>query len=153
MSEQEREQQAAAGETVEAGGDLLGSIIEGTQLAPDTGTRDALAKVIGVIVGKPGTRIHQSVANELIAELDPRMSAQLDEILHNAEFQKIESAWRGLKLLVDRGRLDAGDEADVVRVVRNVGEGEQRAARVGLRRHLDRELINRNAAHRRLVQE
>jgi DNA-binding CsgD family transcriptional regulator len=43
MSEQEREHQAAAGETVEAGGDLLGSIIEGTQLAPDTGTRDALS--------------------------------------------------------------------------------------------------------------
>ncbi len=102
MSEQEREKQSAAGETVEAGGDLLGSIIEGTQLAPDTGTRDALAKVIGVIVGHPGTRIHQSVANDLIAELDQRMSAQIDEIIHHAEFQKIESAWRSLKLLVDR---------------------------------------------------
>lgn len=102
MAEQEKEHQAAAGETVEAGGDLLGSIIEGTQLSPDTGTRDALAKVIGVIVGRPGTRIHQSVANDLIAELDQRLSQQLDEILHHPDYQKIESAWRGLKLLVDR---------------------------------------------------
>src|SRR5215831_3049417 len=102
MAEQEREHQAGAGETVEAGGSLLEGIIEGTQLQPDAGTRSALAKVVEVIVGHPGTRIHQSVANELIADLDQRMSTQLDEILHNPEFQKMESAWRGLKLLVDR---------------------------------------------------
>ena len=29
-------------------------------------------------------------------------SLQIDEILHHAEVQKLESAWRGLKLLVDR---------------------------------------------------
>ena len=102
MAEQEREQQSGAGETVEAGGSLLEGIIEGTQLQPDAGTRSALAKVVEVIVGHPGTRIHQSVANELIADLDKRMSEQLDEILHNPELQKMESAWRGLKLLVDR---------------------------------------------------
>ncbi len=30
------------------------------------------------------------------------MSAQLDEILHHPTFQRLESAWRGLKFLVDR---------------------------------------------------
>jgi type VI secretion system protein ImpC len=101
MAEQEKQEQAAGGETVEAGG-LLEGIIEGTQLAPDAGTRTAIAKVIEAIVGHPGTRVHQSVANDLIADLDKRMSAQLDEILHHADLQKVESAWRGLKLLVDR---------------------------------------------------
>ena len=87
MAEQEREQQSGAGETVEAGGSLLEGIIEGTQLQPDAGTRSALAKVVEVIVGHPGTRIHQSVANELIADLDKRMSTQLHEILHHPDFQ------------------------------------------------------------------
>jgi type VI secretion system protein ImpC len=31
-----------------------------------------------------------------------KLSRQIDEILHNPGFQKLESAWRGLKFLVDR---------------------------------------------------
>jgi type VI secretion system protein ImpC len=38
----------------------------------------------------------------MIAELDAKLSAQLDEVLHNEAFQKIESAWTGLKYLVDK---------------------------------------------------
>ena len=37
-----------------------------------------------------------------IAEIDRKLSAQLDEILHHPKIQKLESAWRGLKLVVDR---------------------------------------------------
>jgi len=37
-----------------------------------------------------------------IAQLDDRISKQLDAVLHDPTFQKIESAWRGLKFLVDR---------------------------------------------------
>jgi type VI secretion system protein ImpC len=37
-----------------------------------------------------------------IVEIDRKLTAQLDEILHHPEFLKLESAWRGLKFLVDR---------------------------------------------------
>src|SRR5712691_10369660 len=38
----------------------------------------------------------------MIAEIDEKLGAQMDEILHHETFQQTESAWRGLKLLVDR---------------------------------------------------
>ncbi len=38
--------------------------------------------------------------NERIAELDEQISAQLDEVLHNPDFQKLEASWRGLHYLV-----------------------------------------------------
>jgi type VI secretion system protein ImpC len=46
--------------------------------------------------------IRQAIVNEMIAELDKKMSAQVDAVLHHPQVQKLESAWRGLKMLVDR---------------------------------------------------
>src|SRR5687767_12441236 len=40
-----------------------------------------------------GTDVIMSIES-MIAELDKRMSAQLNAILHHADFQQIESAWR-----------------------------------------------------------
>jgi type VI secretion system protein ImpC len=47
-------------------------------------------------------RIDKHAIDALIADIDRRLSAQLDEILHHADLQRLESAWRGVKLLVDR---------------------------------------------------
>src|SRR5450631_1366991 len=35
-----------------------------------------------------------------IGEIDQKLSAQLNEIMHHTEFQKLESTWRGLHYLV-----------------------------------------------------
>src|ERR1700684_2260010 len=37
-----------------------------------------------------------------IAQVDHLISIQLNEILHHPNFQKLESAWRGLKYLLDQ---------------------------------------------------
>src|ERR1700759_4402677 len=42
----------------------------------------------------------------LIGELDRMLSAQVNEILHNAQFQQLESAWRGLHFLVSRSEIN-----------------------------------------------
>ncbi|SEL35928.1 type VI secretion system protein ImpC [Roseateles sp. YR242] len=42
----------------------------------------------------------------MIAELDKKLSEQLNTILHNAEFQQLESAWRGLHYLVSNTETD-----------------------------------------------
>lgn len=47
-------------------------------------------------------KIDKVVLDHHIAEIDRKISAQLDEILHDPAFQRMESAWRGLKFLVDR---------------------------------------------------
>lgn len=38
--------------------------------------------------------------NATIAEIDKKLSAQINEILHHADFQQMEGTWRGLKHLV-----------------------------------------------------
>jgi type VI secretion system protein ImpC len=47
-------------------------------------------------------RLDKSLIDRHMAELDLRISQQLDAIMHHETFQQIESAWRGLKFLVDR---------------------------------------------------
>src|SRR6188768_1602595 len=42
----------------------------------------------------------------MIGELDRMLSAQINEILHDEEFQKVESAWRGLHFLVSRSEIN-----------------------------------------------
>ena len=55
-----------------------------------------------------------------IAQLDALISAQLNEIIHAPEFQKLEGAWRGLQYLVDQ----TPDSADVKIKVMNVSKRE-----------------------------
>ncbi|MDP9033572.1 MAG: type VI secretion system contractile sheath large subunit [Myxococcota bacterium] len=43
----------------------------------------------------------------LIAELDAKLTAQVNEILHHEEFQKLEGAWRGLHHLVNNSETDS----------------------------------------------
>jgi type VI secretion system protein ImpC len=45
--------------------------------------------------------------DEMIARLDEKLSAQMNEILHAPEFQQIESAWRGLHYLVYNSETDS----------------------------------------------
>ncbi len=124
MTEQEREQQA--GGTVEAGESILDQIVATTKVSPKDESfaiaKRGLEAFIKELVRpeQAGARVHQSVVNELIAQLDQRMSAQLDEILHHKELQKIESAWRGLKLLVDRTDFRENNKIELI----NVSKGD-----------------------------
>ena len=57
---------------------------------------------------------------EMIARLDEKLSAQMNEILHAPEFQQLESAWRGLHYLVYNSETDATLKIHVL----NVGKME-----------------------------
>lgn len=64
----------------------------------------ALAFFVESVVesGQVIDKIDKTVLDHHIAEIDRKLSAQLDEILHHPQFQKTETAWRSLKFLVDR---------------------------------------------------
>ncbi|QAU23559.1 type VI secretion system contractile sheath large subunit [Dyella sp. M7H15-1] len=47
-------------------------------------------------------RLDKSLLDFHIGQLDAQISEQLDAIMHHETIQQIESAWRGLKFLVDR---------------------------------------------------
>ncbi len=55
----------------------------------------------------------------MIAELDKRMSQQINAILHHADFQQIESAWRGLHHLVNNTETDEMLKIRVMNVSKN----------------------------------
>mgnify|MGYP000257925590 CR=1 FL=1 len=107
MADPEQEKQAQAGETVHADS-LLDEIISKTKMKPEDESYAVAKRGLQAFMrelvqpGGEGKRVHQSVVNEIIAQLDTKLSAQIDEVLHHPQVQKMESAWRGLKLLVDR---------------------------------------------------
>lgn len=51
----------------------------------------------GITISKDAYRTIQA----LIAEIDKKISIQINEIIHHEEFQRLESAWRGLFYLVN----------------------------------------------------
>jgi len=58
--------------------------------------------------------------DSMISRLDEQLSVQLNEIIHAPEFQKLESAWRGLNYLVFNSETDTSLKIRVM----NVGKDE-----------------------------
>ena len=44
--------------------------------------------------------------NAMVAEIDRKLSEQINQIMHHADFQQLESAWRGLHYLVSNSETD-----------------------------------------------
>lgn len=101
--------QGAPETTTEAAeGSLLEEILAETKLTPsddgyDVAKRGVQAFIAELLTPKHAQeRIDKALVDQMIAEIDARLSAQVDEILHAAEYQALESAWRGLKFVIDR---------------------------------------------------
>jgi type VI secretion system protein ImpC len=98
--------QAAATTTTEQAG-FLDQIIKATKPRSDTQIETA-KRTMQEFVGKllePGAVVSKDVEKTInfwIAEIDKKISAQLNEIMHTEEFQKLEASWRGLFYLVDK---------------------------------------------------
>ena len=52
--------------------------------------------------GQEVEKVDKALLDSLISQVDRKISAQLDAVLHHPDFQKLEASWRGLKFLVDR---------------------------------------------------
>jgi type VI secretion system protein ImpC len=98
--------QASSVETTESLG-LLDQLIDAAR--PDdqvarARTKDAFTQFLDQVV-KPGQVVSKNVDANIkswINEIDKKLSAQLNEIMHNPDFQKLESTWRGLNYLVSQ---------------------------------------------------
>ena len=97
---------AAAAQTTS--GSLIEDILSETKISPKDEAYEVARKGVQAFIAdllapqKAVERVDKSLVDGMIAEVDRRISRQLDEILHHPEFQKLESAWRGLKFLIDR---------------------------------------------------
>ncbi|MEW5725162.1 MAG: type VI secretion system contractile sheath large subunit, partial [Thermodesulfobacteriota bacterium] len=108
MADEEKQQAQAPAQAAEAEVSLLDEIVQATRLQPQdeaySMTRAGVQAFIDEML-KPeraGQKAQAAVADEMIANIDQKLSAQLSAILHNEEVQKLESSWRSLKFLVDR---------------------------------------------------
>ena len=61
-------------------------------------------------------KVDKNIVDFYIAEFDHRLSQQLDAILHQQDFQRLESSWRGLKFLVDRTDFRRNCRIEVLQV-------------------------------------
>jgi len=90
------------------GESLLDEILAETKMAPgDEGYEVAKQGVQAFIAElvrpqREGEKVDKALVDAMIAEIDQKLSVQIDEIIHHSEFQKMESAWRGLKFVIDR---------------------------------------------------
>ncbi len=97
----------AGAQTLE-GESLLDEILAETKMSPgDEGYEVAKAGVQAFIAElvqpkREGEKVDKALVDAMIAEIDHKLSRQIDEIVHNDAFQKLESAWRGLKFTIDR---------------------------------------------------
>ncbi len=89
-------------------GSLLEQILSETKIAPTDEAygvaRQGVEAFIAELV-KPQhaeEKVDKAIVDQMIAELDARLSKQVDAIVHHEDFQKLESAWRGLKFVVDQ---------------------------------------------------
>jgi type VI secretion system protein ImpC len=107
MGDSEQAQAQAAQEAEVAEGSLLASILEETDVKKTD--QDAYAQasagmkaLLAELLPKPGAKADKAAIDMMISMLDGKLSGQIDEILHNEQFQRLESAWRGLRLVVER---------------------------------------------------
>ena len=108
MSDELKDQTGpATATTVEAEGSALDRILGGTTWVADD--KPAVLEIMDVYIQqiaqtKEGAlpKIDKALFESRIAYLDDLLSKQLDLIIHNEQFQKVESAWRSLDFLVNR---------------------------------------------------
>jgi type VI secretion system protein ImpC len=107
MAELEKVQGAAVGgETAERS--LLDQIVEEGKIARDPAGRERGKNLVREFVAQvlegsmTVSKDAEAMINARIAQIDHLLSIQLNEILHNETFQKLEASWRGLRYLLDQ---------------------------------------------------
>ena len=106
--EREREKPVSVEEKTAEAPSLLDDIVTATRLKPKDEGYSLAKKGVEALVsqlvepGRKVDKVSKALVDEMIAEIDQKLSLQVDAVLHHEELQKLESAWRGLKYLVDK---------------------------------------------------
>ncbi len=122
MSDEQAAQQTQAqpAAATAAPDSLLDDIIQATNIKPSDeyySTAKAGIQAFLEEMLKPersGDKISAAAIDQMIAEIDKKLSNQMNEVLHNRDFQKLESAWRSLKYLVDHTDFRENIKIDIM---------------------------------------
>ncbi len=106
MAKQKETAAEAQVEEQEQEGGLLDQILTDGRMARDefqtARAKDMIGEFVGQVMSGELTMSQNMDAtiNARVAEIDRLLSSQMNEIMHHAEFQKLEGSWRGLHHLV-----------------------------------------------------
>jgi type VI secretion system protein ImpC len=95
-------------QTVSTEENLLDAIVSQTNLSSEDDTYGVVKDGVGALIqellktSNKDEKVNKSVVDRMISEIDRKISAQMDEILHHEKFQELESKWRGLYMLVEK---------------------------------------------------
>jgi len=108
-----------------AEGSLLEEILQQTKLKPSDEGYEIARKGVEAFIAEmlapkaAFDKADKRAVDLMIAEIDKKLSRQLDEVLHHPDVQKLESAWRGLKLVVDRTDFRENIKLEVLNVTKD----------------------------------
>ncbi len=103
---------------------ILDRIIAETRLVPGDEAYDIAKRGVAAFIEellKPHNSqepVKKALVDRMIAEIDTRLSQQMDEILHHKDFQALEASWRGLQLLVDHTDFRENIKIEILNVSR-----------------------------------
>jgi type VI secretion system protein ImpC len=101
---------------------LLDQIVDQGKVGRDAETRergkDLVKQFVAQVLEGSMTiaRDTEAMINARIAQIDHLLSLQLNEILHNAEFQRLEASWRGLQFLMKQSETGTSLKIKVLNV-------------------------------------
>ncbi len=121
MSTAPQQTAAAAGAATQEAPDLLDQVIAATRPQTDKEKERAREYFLQFLQSavKPEQVVSKDVEQNIkywIAEIDKKLSAQLNEVMHDPAFQKLEGSWRGLHYLVHKPESDEGLKIKVLNV-------------------------------------
>lgn len=117
-----QETQTTKAPVAEAESSLIEQMLESIDIRPQeeaySPARRGLEEIIKALLvpERKDMKVNQAMVVDMIAEMDKKLSAQVDAILHHATFQKLESAWRGLKLSVERTNFRENIQFEILNV-------------------------------------
>ncbi|ENP8456621.1 type VI secretion system contractile sheath large subunit [Photobacterium damselae] len=103
---------------------LLDEIMAQTRMTPaDDGydiAKKGVAAFIENLLGSEhaDNQVNKALVDQMLVELDNKISLQMDEILHDTALQEMESSWRGVKMLVDRTDFRENNKIELLHVTK-----------------------------------
>ena len=118
----DEQQQSSGAATTTVGTSLLDELLSEAKVTPEQETyaiaRQGVETFITEVLSSSDKyrKIDKAAVDVMIAEIDERLSAQINSIMHHKDFQKLESAWRGLKYLIDNVNFRENVRVEVLNV-------------------------------------
>lgn len=124
---------------------MLDEILAETKLAPNDDGYEIAKRGVEAFLSHflthpdAGDKVDKMAIDMMIAEIDRKLSSQLNAILHHEEFQSIERSWRSLEYLVKNTDFRANCRVDILSCtkdeLRNDFEDAPEITKSGLYRH------------------